>query len=199
MKPSIRRILLQNNELRDAGDVAFGILVLGILIAVGSLFAGLFLTSTLSARHEVPRAKSLVVTVGIWAIGMFFVMRKYRRATRSWKQERRGGNMLFLVETIAAILSIAASVVFTGTDDELVRAAKLYFAGFLLLLVFSHVAAYALLRYLPTLRETVRGRQLPAQLLLKLQELPNHLPDPTSPSVTRPAGAGRAPSVAADH
>jgi hypothetical protein len=27
----------------------------------------------------------------------------------------------------------------------------------------------------------------------------NQLPDPTSPSVTRPAGAGRAPSVAADH
>jgi hypothetical protein len=28
---------------------------------------------------------------------------------------------------------------------------------------------------------------------------PNQLPDPTSPSVTPPAGAGRAPSVAADH
>jgi hypothetical protein len=29
--------------------------------------------------------------------------------------------------------------------------------------------------------------------------LPNQLPDPTSPSVTPPAGAGGAPSVAADH
>jgi hypothetical protein len=29
--------------------------------------------------------------------------------------------------------------------------------------------------------------------------LPNHVPDPTSPSVTPPAGAGGAPSVAADH
>ena len=29
--------------------------------------------------------------------------------------------------------------------------------------------------------------------------VPNQLPDPTSPSVTCPAGAGRAPSVAADH
>jgi hypothetical protein len=28
---------------------------------------------------------------------------------------------------------------------------------------------------------------------------PNQLPDPTSPYVTRPAGAGHAPSVAADH
>ena len=28
---------------------------------------------------------------------------------------------------------------------------------------------------------------------------PNQLPDPTSPSVTPPAGAGGAPSVAADH
>ena len=30
-------------------------------------------------------------------------------------------------------------------------------------------------------------------------EAPNHVPDPTSPSVTPPAGAGGAPSVAADH
>ena len=29
--------------------------------------------------------------------------------------------------------------------------------------------------------------------------VPNQLPDPTSPSVTPPAGAGRAPFVAADH
>jgi hypothetical protein len=29
--------------------------------------------------------------------------------------------------------------------------------------------------------------------------VPNQLPDPTSPSVTPPAGAGVAPSVAADH
>jgi hypothetical protein len=36
---------------------------------------------------------------------------------------------------------------------------------------------------------------------VKLQEwkVPNQLPDPTSPSVTPPAGAGGAPSVAADH
>ena len=31
------------------------------------------------------------------------------------------------------------------------------------------------------------------------RRLPNQLPDPTSPSVTPPAGAGGAPSVAADH
>jgi len=32
-----------------------------------------------------------------------------------------------------------------------------------------------------------------------LEKTPNQLPDPTSRSVTPPAGAGRAPSVAADH
>ena len=32
-----------------------------------------------------------------------------------------------------------------------------------------------------------------------IDKMPNHLPDPTSPSVTPPAGAGGAPSVAADH
>ena len=31
------------------------------------------------------------------------------------------------------------------------------------------------------------------------REVPNQLPDPTSPSVTPPAGAGGAPSVTADH
>ena len=31
------------------------------------------------------------------------------------------------------------------------------------------------------------------------RKMPNQLPDPTSPSVTPPAGAGGAPSVAADH
>ena len=168
MNPLIHRMRLQKNELRDAGDVAFGILVLGILIAVGSLFVGLFLTSALSARREMPRAVSLAVTVAIWSIGMFFVLRKYRRATRSWGQERRGGNMLFLVETITATLSVAASVAFSGTDDELVRAAKLYFAGFLLLLVFSHVAAYALLRYRPTLKETVAWAAIAGAVTLEI-------------------------------
>jgi hypothetical protein len=32
-----------------------------------------------------------------------------------------------------------------------------------------------------------------------IPEVPNQLPDPTSPSVTPPAGAGNVPSVAADH
>jgi len=35
--------------------------------------------------------------------------------------------------------------------------------------------------------------------LTPIKKLPNQLPDPTSPSVTPPAGAGGAPSVAADH
>jgi|ERR1017187_1952519 hypothetical protein len=33
----------------------------------------------------------------------------------------------------------------------------------------------------------------------RLREMPNRLPDPTSPSVTLPAGAGGVPTVAADH
>ncbi len=33
----------------------------------------------------------------------------------------------------------------------------------------------------------------------KPERVPNQPPDPTSPSVTPPAGAGRAPSIAADH
>jgi hypothetical protein len=36
-------------------------------------------------------------------------------------------------------------------------------------------------------------------MLMSMDEVPNQLPDPTSPSVTPPAKAGGAPSVAADH
>jgi hypothetical protein len=36
-------------------------------------------------------------------------------------------------------------------------------------------------------------------MLTSMDDVPNQLPDPTSPSVTPPAGAGVAPSVAADH
>ena len=35
--------------------------------------------------------------------------------------------------------------------------------------------------------------------LLRIKQVPNQLPDPTSPSVTPAAGAAGAPSVAADH
>jgi hypothetical protein len=35
--------------------------------------------------------------------------------------------------------------------------------------------------------------------LLTIDNAANHVPDPTSPSVTPPAGAGGAPSVATDH
>jgi translation elongation factor EF-Tu-like GTPase len=38
-----------------------------------------------------------------------------------------------------------------------------------------------------------------AEIVSIAKEEPNHLPDPTSPSVTPPASAGGAPSVAADH
>jgi hypothetical protein len=34
---------------------------------------------------------------------------------------------------------------------------------------------------------------------IKTRTMPNHVPDPTSPSVTPPAGAGGVPSVATDH
>jgi hypothetical protein len=37
------------------------------------------------------------------------------------------------------------------------------------------------------------------KLPLESKQVPNQLPDPTSPSVTRPAVAGRAPLVTADH
>ena len=42
-------------------------------------------------------------------------------------------------------------------------------------------------------------RSVSAKQRPPVRNMPNQLPDPTSPSVTPPAGAGGAPSVAADH
>ena len=52
-----------------------------------------------------------------------------------------------------------------------------------------------------TLREGLRiiGFGEILEVVEKEVKQANQLPDPTSPSVTRPAGAGHAPSVAADH
>lgn len=62
--------------------------------------------------------------------------------------------MLFLVECISASVSLAGESLVPSTDGSL-DALKFYLAGFLLLLVCSHVATYALLRYRPTLKEWI--------------------------------------------
>ena len=135
-------------ELRDAGEVAFGILIMAILIAVGALlFATVFIAFS-------PRPVSLVSAGSVvWAAGMLVVLRHYWRATRSWTSERRGGGMLFLVECIVSIVSVAATFLLGSLPGELAVAIRFCLSGFLLLLVLSHVVTYALLRYRPRLKE----------------------------------------------
>jgi hypothetical protein len=61
--------------------------------------------------------------------------------------------MLLLVECITTVLSITASLLFSGSSDGVLQAAKICLAAFVFLLVCSHIAAYALLRYRPSLKE----------------------------------------------
>jgi hypothetical protein len=157
-------------ELRDAGEVAFGILVLGILIAVGSLLLAVPLTAALHLPPHggAPLTRILGVAAAIWATGMAFVLRHYRRATRAWVGERRGGPMLFLVEAVTTVLSLAANLLFSGSNDDLARAATVCFSAFLLLLVCSHLAAYALLRYVPRVREVAVWSALAGALAFEI-------------------------------
>jgi hypothetical protein len=64
------------------------------------------------------------------------------------------------------------------------------------------------LKMVPTLKKEMKEKNLTPHQMTELLpiglgsstiQVPNQLPDPTSPSVTPPAGAGAAPSVAADH
>ena len=54
-------------------------------------------------------------------------------------------------------------------------------------------------RYIASLEKDFRDRIIDASSRIGAKFVPNQLPDPTSSSVTPPAGAGGAPSVAADH
>ncbi len=61
------------------------------------------------------------------------------------------------------------------------------------------VSAYQRFGFEATGPETATSGIRFVPMRLRALSKPNQLPDPTSPSVTRPAGAGHAPSVAADH
>jgi hypothetical protein len=150
-------------ELRDAGEVAFGILAMAILVAVGAVL----LVAVLSVLWARP-LPLLPTSAVVWAGGMLLVLRHYRRATRAWTTERRGGDMLFLVECIVASASFAASVLLGASADGLVQAIRFSLGGFLLLLVFSHGVTYALLRYRPRLKEVAAWTAIAVAVVIEL-------------------------------
>jgi len=72
----------------------------------------------------------------------------------------------------------------------------------LTLAVFGLLAGYYITYAIGLFRwrlRLLRAKQQREALKREGEMMPNQLPDPTSPSVTPPAGAGGAPSVAADH
>ena len=69
----------------------------------------------------------------------------------------------------------------SGNDSDQYRSALLRLGVAIFVLGFLH------------------GFNILALSLFHRKNPPNHVPDPASPSVTPPAGAGGAPSVAADH
>jgi hypothetical protein len=151
--------------------VAFGILVLAILVAVGASLLSAAVTGladSASIRSATGKTRLLEVSALIWAFGMIFVFRHYRRATRTWTEERRGGNMLLLVECITGVVSIGASLLSPMIDGGLVYSLRMIFSGFLLLLILSHVATYALLRYIPKLKEVCIWSALSIAILVEM-------------------------------
>jgi hypothetical protein len=147
-------------------------MVLSVLVAVGSRLTAAFVAPVLPVAFArpgpPPLARLLWAASALWVIGMALVLRHRRRATCSWVQERRGGPMLCWVEAITAVLSLAASRLYAGSNDDLVRAARVCFSGLLLLLIFGHVAAYALLRYVPRRKEVAVWSALAGTVALEI-------------------------------
>lgn len=142
--------------LRDAGEVAFGLVAMGILMALAAMLGGAVLAAAwwyLTGQPATGLQGWGATSVVMWLLGMGLVLRHYRRATRGWVEERRGGDMLFLVECIASVAGAAAAWWLGPSMEGLVYAVRASLGAFLVLLVLAHAVTYALLAYRPRVKE----------------------------------------------
>ncbi len=140
--------------IRDAGEVAFGILVFAILIFAFAILAGAVTAAV--APVEWGRSAFWIATFTWWFMGMIPILIRYKRATCGWDGERRGTNILVLVEFITAVTKALTDLVartLTLRDDGNIYALMLFLSVFVLLLAGSHIITYALLRYKPKRKE----------------------------------------------
>jgi len=146
-----RYLFPSSNKVRDAGEIAFGILIFGILIFVFSLIGGAIISAFFPEEQR--RTTTLIGTCFFWAGGMIPVLIHYKKAAREWPEEQRGENMLMLVEFLSAATKLFIDNIPHEPNDDALYALKLYLSGFVLLLAGSHMLTYLLLWYKPKMKE----------------------------------------------
>jgi len=118
-------------ELRDAGEVAFGILVMAILAAAGAIL----LTAVLLGALGAPAASSCRQAWRFGSLGSCLCFVTNRGATRSWTAERqRRRYVVFWSSACAAAVSFLASMILGTEAGGVVHALRVCLAGFVLLL-----------------------------------------------------------------
>jgi hypothetical protein len=147
--------------VRDASEIAFGILILGIVSIPVTMGAGLMAVITVGAfgGWEIPPA---ILRFG----SMSLVVRRYQRIAASWNEERRGKGVLHLLEWITLAAHLLISLVEKSRGDFLYF--KLFLSGLMLLMLLSHALTYLLLDYQPHRREIIVWSSLMAALLFEL-------------------------------
>lgn len=138
-------------EVRDASEIALGVLFLAVLLMPLSLLVGaivLVLWVLIGGAEPSSELYSWTAIV-LWCIGMALVLGHYRRVARGWAEERRGSDALSLVEGIAAVVGGVLSLVPLGDAEALLPMVRLFFASLIGVLVLCHCATYAMLRYRP--------------------------------------------------
>jgi hypothetical protein len=141
-------------EVRDASEIAFGLLILGVVLAIPAFFAGMFVASLVNLVFDTQAFMGLG-TLLCWLGMMSFVVRRYLAVARKWPEQRRGSATIHLVEWMAAGLSLLLMFVPENGLEQLVYGVRIFFASLVLLLVFSHIATYSLLKYLPKPRDVI--------------------------------------------
>jgi hypothetical protein len=150
--------LFSSGEPKDASHVAIGIALLAVLVVVPGAFFAAFVTGMfVPGMQKLPQAqwlpRFLLLAGAWWAFGMIFVLRRYRKVTRHWTAERRGGIGLVVVECVVAVWAFFAPQIHPEYNAEAVNHLRIVLDGFLFLVIVSHVATYAMLRYRPHRRE----------------------------------------------
>ena len=114
-------------------------------------------------------------------------------------EPRRGIGRLLLDAILARAVEVGVKRIWLVTSNDNVGAVAFYSrCGFRLVHVWLEAITSA--RSLKPLIPLMDKNGVPIRDELEFEKrMPNQLPDPTSPSVTPPAGAGGAPSVVADH
>lgn len=145
-------------SVRDAGEIAFGIMVLGIVLIPVAMGVGFVLSMILAVfwpKELFSSVISPICMLAAWLALMGLVIRRYQRIAASWSEPRRGKDVILLVEWISITTGLLLSYASNHQPSETLIIFRLFFAGLMLLLLLSHLVTYALLRYRPRTKEII--------------------------------------------